>query len=137
MIRRSAELGVGAGGVEAWGRPAGPGVEVGPAGGHGLCRVAPAALSHELTEGILTAGLWCQFSRPLLDIADQHFQRIGRSAGVQIEHESMLVAGDGPQAEDLRRNRLLQVDEQLYRSGRLLRQPDAGHIGVVRPDFAH
>ena len=72
----------------------------------------------------------------LLAVADQVQQRIARRGGVEVQHQAVLVGGDGAQRELLRQHRLLQVDHQPHHPWLVLADPQPGDEGVVSTHLA-
>ena len=60
----------------------------------------------------------------------------GGSVGLQVEHQPVLVGGHRLQREQLRRDRLLQVDHQPHHARLVLADPHAGDVGIVAADLA-
>ena len=70
-------------------------------------------------------------------LVDQGFQGVRGHAGVQIQHQPMLVSGDRGQGKDLRRNLAFQVNHQPHHAGAVLSHAHTGNVGVVRSHLAH
>ena len=77
-------------------------------------------------------------------LGNQRFQRIGDLAGVQVQHQAVLIAGLAGaarrhrcQPEDLGLYHLPQIEHQSDGGGVELPHPHAGDVGVVRSHLAH
>ena len=70
-------------------------------------------------------------------LVDHRDQRILRDLGIQVQHQAVLIVGNGLEREHLRRHRLLQVEHHPHHVGPVLRHAQALDIGVVGPDLGH
>ncbi len=72
----------------------------------------------------------------LLLVADQRQQRVALLQRVQVEHQPVLVGRHRREREQLRRDRLLQVDHQPHHARLVLADAHAGDVGVVGAHLA-
>ena len=62
-------------------------------------------------------------------LVDHRDQRILRDLGIQVQHQAVLIVGNGCEREHLRRHRLLQVEHHPHHVGPVLRHAQALDIG--------
>ena len=69
-------------------------------------------------------------------VGDQLLQRVDRMFGIQVQNQSVLVAGSRFQCEHLRRHGLLQVEDDAQGLGVELAHAHLAHEGIVGADLA-
>ena len=95
---------------------------------------AGAHLADELVERVLH--LPGRLRLGLLLVADQLEQGIALLGRIEVEDEPVAIGGDRREREELRRRRLLQVDDEANHARLVLADAHAGDEGIVGPHLA-
>ena len=69
-------------------------------------------------------------------VADELQQRVALLRRFQIEHQTVLVGGNGRQRKNFGFDRLFEVQHQAHDFGLVLSDAQAGDVRVVGPDLA-